>query len=177
MREKENNPVADNLEWYAVYTKPRWEKKVLDHLTRKKLEAYCPMNKIRKRWSDRVKTIYEPIFKSYVFVRISEEDKTNVRLTDGVINFVYWLGKPAIIRQAEIDTIRRFLKEHEANGVEAISLQPGQKVRVQSGILMDHTGRVVRVMHNQVLVEIESLGYVLIAKLSKTDIHPYQRPA
>lgn len=159
-----------NRNWYAIYSKPRWEKKVLDILTRKGLEAYCPMNKLRKKWSDRMKTVYEPLFKSYVFVYISEEEKLEVRMTDGVINFVYWLGKPAVIKQTEIDTIRRFLKEHEEQGIEAISLEPGQKVKVQSGVLMDKEGKVIKVMHNKVLVQIESLGYVLIATLSKKDL-------
>jgi transcription antitermination factor NusG len=162
--------------WYAIYSKPRWEKKVLDILTRKGLEAYCPMNKLRKKWSDRIKTVYEPLFKSYVFVHISEEEKLAVRMTEGVINFVYWLGKPAVIKQSEIDTIRKFLKEHEDQGVEAIGIEPGQKVKVQSGVLMDKEGKVIKVMHNKVLVQIESLGYVLIATLSKKDLMPSERP-
>lgn len=163
------------LTWYAVYTKPRWEKKVTDLLARKKLEVYCPMNKFRKRWSDRMKTVYEPLFKSYVFVHISEEEKSAVRLTDGVINFVYWLSKPAVIKDEEIETIRKFLKEHEDHSVEAIALKPGQRVKLHAGLLMDEEGEVIRVMHNQVLVKIDSLDYILTAKVAKTDLQPVHR--
>ena len=161
--------------WYAVYTKPRWEKKVLESLTRKEIDAYCPMNKLRKKWSDRMKTVYEPLFKSYVFVHVSEEKKTNVRLTDGVINFVYWLGKPAVIKQSEIDTIKKFLKEHEDSLIGVISLKPGQRVKIQSGLLMDQEGEVIKVLHNLVVVKIDSLGQILTAKLSKADLQPAKR--
>ena len=60
--------------WYAVYTKPRWEKKVNSLLLQKGIEVYCPLNKVRRKWSDRIKTIEEPLFKSYVFVKIKDEE-------------------------------------------------------------------------------------------------------
>ena len=61
--------------WYAVYTKPRWEKKVFALLSEKGFTAYCPLHKVRKRWSDRYKVIEEPVFKSYVFINITEENQ------------------------------------------------------------------------------------------------------
>src|SRR3569832_1099930 len=97
-----------SLKWYAIYTRPRWEKKVNNLLSQKGIEVYCPLNKIRRKWSDRIKTIEEPLFKSYVFVKVNDEDRTSVRMTNGVVNFVYWNGKPAIIREKEIQTIKRF---------------------------------------------------------------------
>src|SRR5690348_11347756 len=95
--------------WYAIYTKHRWEKKVSGLLVQKGIESYCPPNKVRRRWSDRMKTIEEPLFKSYVFVRVADAARTAVRMTDGVINFVYWNGKPALIKDKEITAIKRFL--------------------------------------------------------------------
>ncbi len=78
----------DILNWYAVYTRPRWEKKVYNLLLERKMEAYCPMNKVRKQWSDRVKWVEEPLFKSYVFVKVAEEELTTVRMVNGIVNFV-----------------------------------------------------------------------------------------
>ena len=95
--------------WLALYTRPRWEKKVHALLEEKGIESYCPLNKVRRQWSDRVKVVEEPLFKSYVFVRVDEGERTAVRLTSGAINFIYWNGKPALIREKEIDTIRKFL--------------------------------------------------------------------
>src|SRR5206468_12120920 len=99
--------------WYVVYTKPRWEKKVADLLTRKGIESYCPLNKVKKQWHDRKKIISEPLFTSYVFVHISVHSHNNVLQTSGIINFVYWLGKPAVVRDDEIDTIKSFLDHYE----------------------------------------------------------------
>ncbi|MEP6750927.1 MAG: UpxY family transcription antiterminator, partial [Bacteroidota bacterium] len=95
--------------WYVVYTRPRWEKKVADQLSRKKIDYYCPLNRVHRQWSDRKKIVLEPLFSAYVFVQIDETEQLQVRLTDGVINFVYWLGKPAVIKNEEIHAIREFL--------------------------------------------------------------------
>src|ERR1700712_1703924 len=95
----------NNLTWYAVYTKPRWEKKVAGILEENGIEYYCPLNKVVKQWSDRKKVVMEPIFKSYVFVRVPEKEKWDLRKIVGIINFVYWLGKPARIKDDDIHTI------------------------------------------------------------------------
>ena len=114
------------MKWYAIYTKPRWEKKVHQLLISKGIESYCPLNKVRRKWSDRIKLVEEPLFKSYVFVPTDEKGKTLVRMTKGVINFVYWDGKPAIVKDKEIVAIKRFLDEYE--NVQAIDLKPQQRI-------------------------------------------------
>ncbi|HEY2721136.1 MAG TPA: UpxY family transcription antiterminator, partial [Chitinophagaceae bacterium] len=123
--------------WYAVYTRPRWEKKVNLLLLEKGVESYCPLNKIKRKWSDRLKTIEEPLFKSYVFVKVGDEEKIRVRMTSGVINFVYWNKKPAIVKEKEIQTIKRFLDEHENIEVYPKELKLNDRVRITSGSLMD----------------------------------------
>ena len=80
---------GDKKYWYVVYTKPRWEKKVYSLLEEEGIEAYCPLNKVHKQWSDRMKWVEEPLFKSYVFVRLAEEEMSQVRMVSGVINYVY----------------------------------------------------------------------------------------
>ncbi len=159
-----------SLKWYAIYTRPRWEKKVAALLTQKSIENYCPLNKVRRQWSDRTKTVEEPLFKSYVFVKVEDEERTSVRMTDGVVNFVYWNGKPAVIRDKEIQTIRLFLDEYE--NVEAVKMQfdPGQKVRITAGPMMDHEGRVLEIKNKSVKVCIESLGFMLIAYIDKAKL-------
>jgi transcription antitermination factor NusG len=129
--------------WYAIYTKPRWEKKVNKLLTEKGIENYCPLNKVKRKWSDRMKTIEEPLFKSYVFVRIEDCDRTIVRMTSGVINFVYWDKKPAIIKEKEISAIRRFLDEHVNVEVVSSNIEVNNRVRVLAGSLMDQEGKLV----------------------------------
>lgn len=161
---------GDAMNWYAVYTKPRWEKKVSDLLLKKKIENYCPLNRVHRQWSDRKKIVLEPLFTSYVFVRIPEAEQLGVRQTDGILNFVYWLGKPAVIRDEEIDAIKRFLKDHDNVQVEKVFLNENDRVRVLSGPLMLREGNVLEVKNKTVKVMLPTLGYTLVAELDKGNI-------
>ncbi len=156
--------------WLAIYSRPRWEKKVTQLLREKGLESYCPLNKVRRKWSDRVKLVEEPLFKSYVFVKISDEDRTEVRMTPGVINFVYWNGKPAHIKEKEINAIKQFLDEHENVEVEPLALEVNQRVKIMTGPLMDQEGAVLGFNRKTVKVIIESLGYQLVVHIDRTKL-------
>ena len=74
--------------WYAVYTKPKWEKKVAHLLLKKEIENYCPVKTSIKQWADRKKAIVEPLFPSYVFVRISKQEYVRVLETEGVVSYI-----------------------------------------------------------------------------------------
>jgi transcription antitermination factor NusG len=156
--------------WYVVYTKPRWEKKVATQLKQKKVEIYCPLNKVERQWSDRKKIILEPLFTSYVFVRLEEPHQVPVRQMDGVINFVYWLKKPAVIRDEEIDVIKRFMIGYENVQLEKSAVNVNDQVRVISGPLMERQGNVLEIRHKTVKVSLPSLGYVLVAEVKKSNI-------
>lgn len=159
-----------SAKWYAIYTRPRWEKKVNSLLVQKKIESYCPLNKVRRKWSDRIKTVEEPLFKSYVFVRIDDEQRTEVRMTDGVVNFVYWNGKPAVIKEKEIQIIKRFLDEHENVEVQKMDFQPEERVMITAGPMMDQKGKVMEIKNKMAKVCIDSLGYMLIAYIDKSKL-------
>jgi transcription antitermination factor NusG len=156
--------------WYAVYTKPRCEKKVHTMLSLKGVESYCPLNKVNRRWSDRNKVVEEPLFKSYVFVKLAEAEKNEVQLTEGVVNFVYWLGKPAVIKDAEIITIKKFLRDYEQVYAERIDLMPNQRVKITSGVLMDREGIVLKRYNNKVVIMLDNIGYRLVAELEPNSI-------
>ncbi|PZR11676.1 MAG: antitermination protein NusG [Flavobacterium psychrophilum] len=156
--------------WYAVYTKPRWEKKVHALLSEKGIECYCPLNKVHRKWSDRIKIVEEALFKSYVFVRVSEEEKTPVRMASGVVNFVYWQGKPAVIKDKEIVMIRKFLNEYDDVQVRQLDVEPEDVVVVKQGVLMGKKGTVKRVLRKKVEVLIESIGFVLTAYIDKSKV-------
>jgi transcription antitermination factor NusG len=156
--------------WYVVYTKPRWEKKVHALFVSKGYESYCPLNKVLRKWSDRMKKVEEPLFKSYVFVCVNEEEQTKVRMINGVLNFVYWLGKPAVIKQLEINNIKRFLDEYNDVYVEPIEIEPMQRVVVTSGVFMSSEGRVLRVSKYKVQVMLDSIGLRLVAYIDKKKV-------
>ena len=161
--------------WRALYTRPRWEKKVNLLLRDKGVESYCPLNKVRRKWSDRMKTVEEPLFKSYVFVRIGKSEMSTIRMTNGVVNFVYWLGKPAVIKDREIETIQKFLGEYKHVEARPINIQPHSKVRIQNGAFMDKEGVVKRLLSNKVEVIIESIGFRLTAFADKTTVEVIEK--
>jgi transcription antitermination factor NusG len=117
-----------------------------------------------------MKTVEEPLFKSYVFARVNDEEQTKVRLTAGVMNFVYWQGKPAIIPANEIETIRKFLNEYENVLTEPVQFREDGKVIIRQGLFMDHEAKILKIEGNRVKVIIESIGYALIASIDKKNL-------
>jgi transcription antitermination factor NusG len=95
-------------------------------------------------------------------------------MTHGVINFVYWNKKPAIVKDKEIQTIKRFLDEHENIQVFPIELKLNDRVRVTAGSLMDHEGKVIDIRHKAVKVAIDSLGYILVAYIERSKLTSVQ---
>jgi transcription termination/antitermination protein NusG len=150
--------------WYAVYTRPRWEKKVAQSLSKRRFENYCPINATVKQWSDRKKIVFEPMFTSYVFVRVTPREHASLLLTEGIVNFVYWLGQPAIIRNAEIDLIKNFLQNHQNITLEKIPVNVNDQVRVINGALVEHEGQVIAVKGKTVKVHLPSLGFMMSAE-------------
>ena len=139
-------------------------------LTEKGFESYCPLNKVKRKWSDRIKVVEEPLFKSYVFVKVAEKERTEVRMTSGAINFVYWNGKPAVIKEKEINAIRRFLNEYAYVEARPMDVQLNQRVRIINGTLMDKEGKVLELRHKTAKIAIESLGYILVAYIDRTKL-------
>ena len=133
-------------------------------------ENYCPLNKVMRQWSDRKKVVMEPLFKGYVFVKIGETEKWDVKKVNGVLNYVYWLGKPATIREEEILTIRKFLNEFTDVEVTDLSLKVNSTVRVKTGVLMNYQGVLIELTGNKARVKIESMGLQLSAQFDKRNL-------
>lgn len=156
--------------WYALYTRPCQEQKVARLLMLQNYEHYCPLKKVQRQWSDRKKIILQPLFTSYVFVRLTASKLSWVREMDGVVNFVQFGQKPAVIRDEEIEAIRHFLKEHRQVRAEMIDFKVKDKVKVIGGLFMNMTGDVVEVMYKTVKIIIPSLGYQLVAEMEKSNL-------
>jgi transcription antitermination factor NusG len=162
--------MKEEVNWFALYTKPRWEKKVAKNLADKGINVYCPLNKVVRQWSDRKKTVHEPLFKGYVFVQISGNETTHVKQTDGVVNFVYWNKKPAIVRQEEIEIIQRFLSEFSEIEVEDLGLDVNKRVLIKKGVLVNYQGIILEMYGNKAKVMIESMGVRLSATIDKMNL-------
>lgn len=160
--------------WYALYTKPRWEKKINAALLKKGIESWCPLQITEKQWSDRKKIIEEPLFRSYVFVHIVDEEKNNVLNTDGVLNFVYYLSKPAVIKDEEVNNIRMYLADKDAR-ISIISedgFMQGEKIKINFGVFMDKEGTVLKGSKKKVFVQLQSLGQVMVVEFPAEYLSP-----
>jgi transcription antitermination factor NusG len=151
--------------WLVMYTKPQQEIKLAERLTLLGFEVYCPTQISIKQWSDRKKKVTEPLFKSYLFIRIKPSERHQLVHVPGFVAFVFWLGKPAIVREEEIDGIKVFMNQAEHASIVQHSLQVGQKVNVVSGPLAQQTGQVIRIKKNKITLLIHSLGLQVQADL------------
>ena len=166
--------MENDKQWYALYTKPRWEKKIDSVLIKRGIESWCPLNRIERQWSDRKKVIEEPLFKSYIFVRINLIDKVKVLSVDGILNFVHYIGKPAVIRDEEINMIKHYLSEKEAivSLIAKEGFEESTKVCVKHGVFMGKEGTVLKNAKKKVFVKLESLGQVMVVEFPAEYLEP-----
>ena len=162
----------EDQQWHVIYSKPRSEKKVYSALVEAGFEVYCPLNKTRRKWSDRYKVVEEPLFRSYVFIKINDSQFYVILKFNGVVRFLYWNRKPAIVREDEIELIKRFLGEHESVCLESAEFQVNQHVTFTASNLMGQQGKVLEVRNKEVKVLIESMGYYLVATVDKAKLEP-----
>jgi len=161
--------MGENKKWFAVHTKPRFEKRVTEILTRKKIENYCPINKVLVQWSDRKKLVNEPLFPYFVFIKMTESELLSLKQIDGVINFVYWLGRPAVIREAEIEAIKQFLDEYNNIWLEKIQVNMIEIEQNNDDSFKKFENGVIALKNKSVRVELPSLGFVMVADSEPTD--------
>jgi transcription antitermination factor NusG len=163
-------------QWHVIYTKSKWEKKVDEMLLQKGFTSWCPVEKKERYWSDRKKIIYVPLFRSYVFVKMSKEDYAQVLSTMGVVNFLYFEKKPAIIRDTEIDDIKKYLGLSTSSTsieiVDLTNLPPQTKVAINQGLFMNRRGAVVKASKNNVFVRLESLNMMMIVEFKPHEVSP-----
>jgi transcription antitermination factor NusG len=164
-------PSAPSAEaWLVIYTKPRWEKKLADQLTAKGFEVYCPTQRVKRRWSDRTKWIDQPLFSSHIFVHLEPERRDAVYFTPGFVRFLFWNKRPAVVRDEEIATLRRWLNDfdHEAIIVEAYL--PGTHIKVQSGPLQGREATVLEQRGTKLELYLEDLQVKVSVDISKTQL-------
>jgi len=129
--------------WYALYTCARHEKRVAEQITRRDVSCFLPLYHSVRRWKDRRKELDLALFPGYVFVRMSLLNKLKVLEVPGVVRFVSFDGRPAVLPEEEIETLRSRLGGN-AKMEPHPYLRSGRKVRVHSGPLQGLEGVIVR---------------------------------
>lgn len=162
-----NNSAVDE-KWYALYTKPRAEKLVYQRLLESDIEAFLPLQKTIRIWSDRKKLVEKPLMSSYVFVRTNYKYFPQVYKVNGVVKFISFEGQPVSIPQKQIDNLRLIINSDAEVEVTSERFAQGDSVEVVNGSLIGLTGELVKIgTHNRVVVRIDRLDQNLILKIPK----------
>lgn len=156
--------------WYALYTKPRWEKKVAEALERKGIECYCPLVTEVREWSDRKKKVTSPLFRSYVFVKLPDEERPRVFEVPGTVRYLFWLGQPALIRQEEMDVLKEWLESSNAEDISVTHLKPGDEVTISNGKLKDQEGIIAEVGRRRVKIVLKNLGLTVSIRVQEKGV-------
>ena len=149
------------MNWYVVYTKPKWEKKVAAQLNEIGIECYCPLITKVKQWSDRKKKVEVPLFNSYVFLQLDETDRNIAFSSPGVVRYLFWLGRPAIVKDHEIQTIKKWLNGSYIEDITVEPYQVGEKIKVLSGPFANQEAIIQEVNKKQFVLVLETLGCIL----------------
>lgn len=135
-------------------------------LERQGVEIYCPLQEEVRQWSDRKKKVKMPVFRSYVFVRMNDYKKESIAVleTPGAVRFLWWLGKPGLVRDEEIINIRHFLEQYQGSEMQ-IDYHRGERVRVAEGPLKEQQGVILDIKNKKAVLYIDSMGIRLTAQL------------
>lgn len=137
--------MENNKVWYALYVKSRTEKKVAIELEAEGIEYYLPLEKRLKQWSDRKKWVEEPLFRSYIFVHITDKEYYRALVVRGAVRYVTFERKAVPVPPQQIEAIKLYLNETEPEVVDEDHWKVGQEVEVMSGKLTGLKGKLVEV--------------------------------
>lgn len=173
MEAKINQLDAVIPKWFAIYTKSKAEKKVANQLKEHNFVVYLPLKKEVRQWKDRLKKVDMPLFRSYVFVKITKSEYYKIpKLINGFVRFVTIGGNIIAVRDDEIKTIKRMLK-HSRRYIEATSedFKLYEEVKIKNGILKGLKGRLIR-FHGryQIALRINSLETSLVVRINKNAV-------
>ena len=149
--------------WFVVYTRPKQELKVAQQLTAMGITNYCPTITLVKQYSDRKKKVSKPLLSSYVMVRLEEKERESVFACSGIVRYLFFLGKPAVVPAYEIE-----LMQDHLNGVyndsKVTALGVGDSHTITEGPFSGVSGRVVETNNTKVKLELASLGMRITLK-------------
>ena len=157
----------EGLKWFVLVTRPKWELKIHKALLEKGMEAYCPAYTTVRQWSDRKKKVRVPYFRGFVFVRLRESHRNQVFRLPGIVRYLFWQGRPAVVRDEEMEVMNAYLGEKgTADRILVERLSPGDKVTFRHGVLKDREAVVEEIEQNKILLVLPALGFRIRARVA-----------
>lgn len=158
--------------WIAVYTKPRYEKKVHSLLEEKGIESYLPLIRQRRQWSDRKKWVDVPLFRSYIFVHTVPKDSLWVLQTPGVHHIIKFKNEIAFIMDEQIEAIRTSIEgglKPEATDYFTV----GEEVEIIAGPMKGIRGLVAQIKGNEkFILKIDAIQHAMSVHIERNYLRP-----
>ena len=149
--------------WFVVYTRPQQELKVASHLSVMGITNYCPTITLVKQYSDRKKKVTKPLLSSYVMVELEDKERNKVFACTGIVRYLFFLGKPAVVSALEITLMQDHLNG-VYNDIKVNTLSVGDSHTITDGPFSGVSGRVVEIDNTKVKLELASLGMRITLK-------------
>jgi len=157
----------EEYNWRAFYVKPRHEKAIRDRYTQSAMELYCPTKTVKKKWADRWKMVEEVLLPGYILAKVTETERRSLLEDESILRNVHYIGKPASIREEEIELLKCGLEE--ADSFETEALQAGIRVRITEGVFQTKEGIIEELRKNkEVLIRLESLQIQVRIKVNES---------
>lgn len=158
--------------WYAVYTKINAEKKIAANLDEQNITCYLPLQKSLRQWSDRKKWIEQPLFRSYVFVKVSHIEFFNVLDIPGVVCYVSFGGRAQSIPDYQIENIKTFVKQEDKQiTLTRKMVKKGLQAEVVAGPLKGVKGEIIQLSGQyRIVIRVDSMGCSLYTNISKDEV-------
>lgn len=148
--------------WLVAYCKSRNEKLSAERLSNAGIEVYCPLRVTMRQWSDRKKKVTVPVFPSYIFVFVNEQERLKVLQDTGVSRFVFWLGKPAVVRKEEMQALKKFLTEQKDSNLQMEFIE-GDRIKIVDGLFQEENGVYAGEKRGKAIIVLCSIGLKIVA--------------
>ena len=149
--------------WFVVYTRPQQELKVAEQLSVLGITNYCPTITLLKQYSDRKKKVNKPLLSSYVMVEVEENQRNKVFSCSGIVRYLFYLGRPAVVPTFEIHLMQNHLNG-VYNDIEVTTLSVGDSHTITQGLFSGVSGKVVETNNTKVKLELACLGMQISLK-------------
>lgn len=172
--ERPSDTILLKPRWYALYTRSRFEKKMLTELTDRSVEVFLPMREVLSRWKDRKKKVWLPLFPGYLFVNHVNTPENRFRILNlpGAVRFVGFEGRADPVPDDQILAIRRFLES-------SLSIDPypyiqvGTRVEVIAGPLKGVRGLLIEKRGKfRFVLQVDLIRQAVSAEIDASDVQP-----
>jgi transcription antitermination factor NusG len=160
------------LNWYALYTCPRHEKRVAEQIEQHRISCFLPLYRSVRRWKDRRKELELALFPGYVFVRVALQDRLRVLRLPGAVRLVTFNGQPATLGDDEIEGLRQRLSVNRTMEPHPY-LRVGRRVRVCGGPMQGLEGIIVRKKDScRVVFSLDLIMRSVAVEVDEADVEP-----